>query len=499
MRIVAAAALTHGRGSRRWAPAVLDGRGGGRNPARSPPPTSPTPVLHPLLPALLLLPAAADPAVAPDAGPDRDAVADRAGGGNFGGHDPALDGDRRRKLGILADLLPARIGRVNLYPHSFLRSPRDPAPTPETADELILAFHARGLEPVFLFEYYPAQLRDAGWRITPAVWRRVGEAFAARFRPNSPFLRSRGVTDWGVTTYTAMNEPDLERFFPPTAADAAPETRDLVYAEMIEAFADGVHAAGPGLKANPGGFANPSVHKDFTLRGYGPALAPLYRDGTLHALDLHIYNDARYAPIEEPGGRFTFWHSPQTYFDKTREASGLPGDTAFASTEYGFKVAAPAGAGPAERAAAEDAAAKRLLTVIWANHGLVEADGETPATESALIWQAFADGADEPVYGLLETADPPRLNALGKTYQLALTLAEGMRWASLYPHARGEYVLEKDGAKLWVWQNLPAWSELAGSTYTVTETPPGRRRSRCTVTTPTPAHTAASRPAGRRR
>ena len=75
-------------------------------------------------------------------------------------------------------------------------------PRPERLERLVLLVHEHGLRPIFLFEYYTRWNGELGGR---EKWDRIGRAFAERFRPNSPWLKSQGITDWGVVYYSAIN------------------------------------------------------------------------------------------------------------------------------------------------------------------------------------------------------------------------------------------------------------------------------------------------------
>jgi len=92
---------------------------------------------------------------------------------------------------------------------------------------------------MILFEYYSewGPLGDYN------KWFAIGRDFATLFRPNSPWLVSQGITGWGISVYSAINEPDL-------AVDIPFST----YVNAIEGLADGVHSVDPTLKVIPGGF-----------------------------------------------------------------------------------------------------------------------------------------------------------------------------------------------------------------------------------------------------
>jgi hypothetical protein len=123
-------------------------------------------------------------------------------------------------------------------------------------DRLDLLVHEHGLRPIFLFEYYTRWNGELGGR---DKWDSIGRAFAERFRPNSLWLKSQGVTDWGVVYYSAINEPMWQANNP---TPIPPEA----YAAALEGLADGVHAVDPALKVSPGGYQEVPL---FMKKDYG--------------------------------------------------------------------------------------------------------------------------------------------------------------------------------------------------------------------------------------
>jgi hypothetical protein len=61
---------------------------------------------------------------------------------------------------------------------------------------VVLEAHRHGITPMFLFEYYTRWHGELGGY---EKWFAIGQAFAERFRPNSPWLPSQGIRDWGVS------------------------------------------------------------------------------------------------------------------------------------------------------------------------------------------------------------------------------------------------------------------------------------------------------------
>ena len=351
--------------------------------------------------------------------------------------------------------------RLDVYPYNYYDGKR---PLPEKMEKQLLEAYREGVKRIILlFEYAghyqklhdpPNQLGDYD------KWRRIGQAFAQRFAPNSPWLKSQGISDWGISIFQAFNEPDIE-----DPKDFIPKTGSSSYYASLKGLADGIHSIDPALAVIPGGFGAPCSWSDYTLRGYGLALAPLWNDGTLDGIDLHTYNDIQYAPIIESNGGVTFDHSPQSDFDRVKKACYITRDINFYTTEYNFKSNT--------QGIDERLAAKRLLTCIWANLGVVRNDGKTPASQLALVWNLFLtakqDQFDGGVYGMALSHEPWVPTQRGKTFQLVMSLTKGMNFISLDPKGRGEFILEGDGKRLWVWQNYLHWTNMHGSSFALND------------------------------
>jgi hypothetical protein len=192
----------------------------------------------------------------------------------------------------------------------------------------------------------------------------------------------------------------------------------------------------------------------------------LLNSGALDGIDLHTYNDARYAPIEKLETGEWFWgFSPQADFDAVKEACGITRDINFYATEYGFKNHT--------QGITDDYCAKRTLSCIWANLAVTKNDGKTPATGFALIWNLFQPDSSSRTYGLARTVEPEwEGNAAGKTFQMVMQLTKGMSFHKLNHPTKGVFVLTGQGKKMWVWQNLPEWTTTVSSEFTLTEIPP---------------------------
>ncbi|CAG7638379.1 hypothetical protein ACFQI7_08085 [Paenibacillus allorhizosphaerae] len=361
------------------------------------------------------------------------------GGGNF------TNGSVTQQNQFAAlQTIGARMARMNVYPQYYYAKGQ---PTPARLDSVMLQAYQSGVTPMMLFEYYGSYASKGQPLGDYDYWYSVGYAFAERFRPGGAWAQANGIQDWGVTIYTAMNEPDVENLIDKTA-----------YRNALEGLADGVHAVDAALKVNPGGFARANSHSDYSLRGYGPAIADLYNTGKLDGIDLHTYFDVQYSPMD---GMYKF--SAQSNFDSVKRVSGITADVNFYSTEFNFK----------KRLVTEEEAAKGFLTAIWDHLGVVKNDGATSATEFAFPWSLFNSAATDTNYGMNTSLSPWTPTARASTLQTVLDKATGMSFVSMDPKGTGEYVLSGGGKKMWVWQNRPYWTNHAGTSYTVTGIPPG--------------------------
>lgn len=359
------------------------------------------------------------------------------GGGNIG-----IKGDPE-KLEALQSL-HAGYCRLPIYPNDYWK---DGKSTPERADAAVLAAHAHNVTPVILFEYYTRFKIEIGGT---EKWREVGRAFAERFAPNSAWLRSQNIKDWGISTYTAFNEPMWQD------NNSTPIQPDQ-YAVAMEALADGVHAIDAKLCVNPGGFQEVPLfqHRD----PYIKVLAPLYNSGKLCAIDIHRYWDVQYVPMSH-GFDFSLQHQ----FDQVKKDAGITADVKFCTTEVNFK----------KRLVTEDEAAAGFLTALWDALTVVGQDGRR-ATQFVMPWNIFNLASKDENYGLAEQFPPWTPTARGKVLKMVCELAHGMEFQSVDPKGSGVSVLEGGGRKLWVWQNRPGWSKLAGTSFTLTDLPTGTK------------------------
>lgn len=320
-------------------------------------------------------------------------------------------------------------------------------PHPERLDEQVLLAHRYGIEPILLFEYYTRwhpKLHDH------ARWFSVGRAYASRFQPNSTWLKSKGIRDWGVRYYSAINEPTWKSNNP----TPIPATD---YATALEGMADGVHAVNENLRVNPGGWIEGSLRRGKHV--YSKAVAPLFNNGKLHAIGIHRYWDIDHVPMKD---RYDW--SLQSQFEEVKRKAGITADVAFYTDEMNFK----------KRKITEAEAARGFLTALWDALGVVGNDGQR-VTEFVMPWNIFNPTTKDANYGLCTQLDPWTPVARGKVLRMVCELTRGADFVSCDPRGSGEFVLEGNGRRIWVWQNRKAWTDHPGTTFTVRDIPKGAK------------------------
>jgi hypothetical protein len=212
-----------------------------------------------------------------------------------------------------------RSWHVRRYPASYIKNGNNWShPVPESMDEFMTAAAAAGVTPIILFEYYAPQFLNQSGFGSYDQWFGIGAAFAKHLGPHgtwatSPAAVAAGVPPgFGVTWYTAINEPDLGDGF--TKGEPGP----AAYAAALAGLSAGVKSVLPDNgKVMPGGLASVNAYQDCTLRGLAAHLGPLWANGTLDGLDLHTYYDVQYAPMED-----NFRHSAQANYDCVLAAAG---------------------------------------------------------------------------------------------------------------------------------------------------------------------------------
>jgi hypothetical protein len=307
--------------------------------------------------------------------------------------------------------------RMNSYGWRSL----DRTPTPRDFDAAMLEAYKHAISPVILLEY------DGSYQtlVPPnqigsySDWYAAGQAIAKRFAPDGDWGRENGIAGWGVTIYSAINEPDVEASIPFGA-----------YHDALAGLADGVHSIGSALRVVPGGFATCNSSGDPTLRGYGPAIADLLEDGHLDGIDLHTYYHSRWFPLTS--GRY---YSAQGCFDRVKAALGLQRDVNFYATEFNI-AKLDAWADPR-------VAARLFLTAFWDEAGVVGQDKHSSATVLAFPWNLADTGSvNGPAYAMAKTSNPwtPELRAT--MLQTVLRLAGDMKFIQLDPLGTGTYTLD---------------------------------------------------------
>lgn len=369
-------------------------------------------------------------------------IRDRLGGGNIVTH---LTGAPTANLYQALKAIGARSGRMDSYGWRDL----DRNPTPHDFDAAMLEAFKNGITPIILLEYEGSyQYLDPPQPIgSYADWYEAGRAYATRFRPGGDWAKENGAGDWGVTVFTAINEPDVQATIPHAA-----------YRDALAGFADGVHSVDRSLRVVPGGFATCNSHGDPTFRGYGTAIADLLNDGRLDGLDFHTYYNARWFPLDR-GREF----SAQACFDKANSALGIQRDIYFYATE--FNVARDEGWDD------DDTLGALFLTAVWDHLGVQRTDGSS-ATVLAFPWNLFDTGRIEgPAYAMATHENPWKPDVRAKVLKTVIDLAGDMTFVELDPHRSGTFVLEDAEARLAIFQNRPGWTDMPGSTWTVTLPP----------------------------
>ncbi|TDX64262.1 hypothetical protein EDE12_10598 [Methylosinus sp. sav-2] len=362
----------------------------------------------------------------------------RIGGGNLVTH---LHGAPSAQIYAALRGVGAPLGRMDSYGWRTL----DRKPTPSDFDAAMREAYERGITPVILLEYEGSyQFLDPPQPIgSYRDWFIAGVAYARRFQPGGEWAKANQVSGWGATIFTAINEPDVQATIPREE-----------YRRALEGLADGVHSVNRDLKVVPGGFATCNSHGDATLRGYGPAIAPLLEDGRLDGVDLHTYYNFRWFPLTR-GRQF----SAQSCFDRVKKAMGLSRDINFYATEYNISKS--------EGWARPETAAKLFLTAFWDEMAVVGADGRRPATVLAMPWNLGDTGAIEgPSYAMASGAAPWRPEARAIVLRNLIALAGSMHFVSI-DREKGLLTLEGPTGRLLVWHDLEGWTDAPGSAWTV--------------------------------
>ena len=186
----------------------------------------------------------------------------------------------------------------------------------------------------------------------------------------------------------------------------------------------------------------------------GPLLAPLWNNGTLNGIDLHIYSSY--------SNNLAFASSAQSTFNKVKQASGITADINYIMTEYNFYYNFGV--------QTEQYGAQEFLTCMWDGWGVVKNDGHTSATAVTLVYDLYQPLTASTTYGLDYSLTPWDGTARADTLLRTLNLTAGMQFTYLDPLVTGIFMLQGQSAnlqqKMWVWQNRVGWSSITGTSFT---------------------------------
>ena len=323
------------------------------------------------------------------------------------------------------------------------------APSLGDMDGVVLAFHEHGITPVLEFEFYQFWI-PFGWfhgrPLKDYDWKAIGHLFASRYAPDSAWLKSHSINKWGITVYTAINEPDnyLNGGHIPLQD----------YFDAIKNFADGVHSAGTTLKVIPGGFARPCSYMDYTTGGYATILAPLFNDGTLDGIDIHTYN-GDWTPMK--------WDfTAQNNFDRVKTACGITRDINYYCTEFNYT---------SDKHPDADEWAKNFLSCMWNQLTITNTAGQRKV-QFAFPFKLNSIKTKQWPFGMSTQLDPWKPDTRGKTLREVMTLTSGMEFVRCQ---QGLFELRRDGAYLWVVQNRTGWRAHVSASLSLKQIPAGMR------------------------
>ncbi len=310
---------------------------------------------------------------------------------------------------------------------------------PEAIDEIVLLLHKEGITPMLLIEHNP----DNGTLENEAKWKEIGTAFAERFRPNSTFLTTRGINNWGITQYQAINEPLFGNVtnFPVTD-----------YLAATKGFADGVHDVDPSLKVSPGGLQEVPLFTN--TNPYMSGIATMLNDGTLDAIDIHRYydrNQPAYSLIDKVA-------SHQGLIDKIKSDHGITADFSVWSTEYNAR-----GGSDADNA-------KDFITATWDILTVLGSDGNIDS-EFALAFRTYLPVSSNANLGMAVSDFPFLGNPKGVAHQMMANITRGFKMVDANEAAGIDILQAGNGDKMWVFHNRNGWSNQVGGTFDINDIP----------------------------
>lgn len=224
------------------------------------------------------------------------------------------------------------------------------------------------------------------------------------------------------------------------------------YARALRDFADGVHSVSEDLKVFPAGLANFMVESK--THEFIQALAPLFNDGTLFALNLHSYMNHK-----DIVGNLI--RTPNRNFAQRKYENGITANIHYCSAEWNMRG----------RSLTTEERCRRLFTLIWDQVGVVGARGNNDhRVLFAAIYQLWGADPDRsyvlalnrPGYG-----KPWQPKPRGTVLKMILDQTAGTSFTDISPQEHGRYELEDPGRKkIWVVQNRSGW-RAEGATDTI--------------------------------
>ncbi|MBV6645594.1 MAG: DNRLRE domain-containing protein [Cyclobacteriaceae bacterium] len=336
--------------------------------------------------------------------------------------------------------------RIGVFPNEYLVNGN---PHPESIDDLVLLLYRKGIQPMLLIEHNP----DNGALGNQQKWFDIGQAFAQRFKPNSSFLLQNGISNWGITRYSAINEPLIflnqndPLYFP---------VND--YQNAIKGFADGVHAAQSSLLVAPGGFMEVPLFTNWNPYMSGAnGVGALLQNGTLDALDIHRYYDRNSAPYS----LINKVASHQVLIDQIKSDHNITTDFRVWCTEYN-----------ARQAPNDNDNAKDFVTATWDLLTVRGSDGNI-VSDFALAFRTYLPVSSNVNLGMAVSDFPFLGNPKGIAHQMLVNITEGFSMVDA-DEAAGVDILESgSNKKMWVFHNRNGWSNQVGSTFNITGIPAG--------------------------
>lgn len=324
---------------------------------------------------------------------------------------------------------------------------------PETMDALAVACHKYNIDLVVEIGWYA----NADWfdALDQYDWYQAGRKLAERFAPNSDWWLAQGVKDWGVRRYNVFNELAWMNIKNPELM--TPQ----MFAQALKDYAAGVHSVDASLLVSLEGFValdNPNSQ----CSAYFHTIAPLYKDGTLSAFHAHHYRSPTSLNQRSSG-------SCTKYYETIVQRENLPPSVEYHNTEINCR-------GFSETL---DAEAAGLLTMLWDNLGLVNADGK-PINQFTLVWNLFHNESgtvnNHLNHSFCKQRYPWDGNLRGDLIQMVCKLTQGMGIVSSDPEKTGMIVLKGQGKKMWIWQNRLGWSNLSGTSLRLGAIPTDAKR-----------------------